>query len=275
LLLPLVLLCGCNRPAPKADFEKATRLLKDGDMTQALAQANAGLKTCGSPPECWNFRLLKAEALLGSGQSKEALEFLDTSGNPPDRDMQTRRLMHQGQAWFRLADFPLAEKMFKEAHDLAEAQGGPMLLAEIELRQGALLLTTKRFEEADATLRRVLDVATRGGDPYLQAQAMGNLGKLFMDRFQFDEAIYWFQRAYKVFIGLGSSTNAAKIIGNLGWCSYQLGNSEEALKSSQRPRMDSPRPGTCAARRSGSATAATSFGTRRTFPRRSIDTSAH
>lgn len=167
---------------------------------------------------------------MGLGQTKDALKALETSGNPPDGELQARRLMHQGQAWFRLADFLLAEKMFKQARDLAEAEGAPMLVAEIEVRRGALLGKTQRFEEADATLRHVLDVATRGEDPYLQAQAMGNLGLLFLDRFRLDEAIYWFQRAYDVFIGLGASTNAAKTIGNLGQCSYQLGDSEKALK---------------------------------------------
>jgi CHAT domain-containing protein len=234
LLLFLYLLSGCGRSRHQtvgADYETTQRLLKEGKLQQALVGSEAGLQGCGSSGEsCWRFRLLKAEALLLMGRAKAALSLLEVADSPPQSDLQARRLMHQGQAWYRLSDFSRAEGFLREARQLASTSGAPLLVAEVELRQAALLFgRADRFDDAVASLRRVIEAAIQGGDPYLQANAMGNLGYLFLGRFRYEEAIYWLQRAYDLFERIDASNSAAKTIGNLGWCYFRLGDSERAL----------------------------------------------
>ena len=232
-LLLLVSITGCSRfgpPSAAPDVRDVDHLLRNGELKPALAQADVGLDKCGSSQElCWKFRLLKAEALLLSGQERAALALLDIPVTAPNPETQARRLMHAGQAWYRLHEPSRAEKLFMEARSIAQACATPLLVAEVELRLGGLLEHTERFQEADAMSRRVLDSAIRGGDPYLQANAMGNLGVLFMDTSRYDEAIYWLQRAHDLFATLGANNSAAKAVGNLGWCYYRLGDTDKAL----------------------------------------------
>src|SRR6266852_1662895 len=76
-LILLAVLLGCGRSHNLAigdEYVSAERLLKQGEVKQALARADTGLKKCGSSVEwCWKFRLLKAQAALLSGQEREAL----------------------------------------------------------------------------------------------------------------------------------------------------------------------------------------------------------
>jgi CHAT domain-containing protein/Tfp pilus assembly protein PilF len=137
--------------------------------------------------------------------------------------------MDQGQACSQLSDFRRAEKLFDQAHALAESNALPLLAGEVEMRQGPLFLQTDRFDDGVATLRHALEVATRGEDSFLQANVMGNLGYLFLEKFRYDEAIYWLQHAHEVFTRLGASYLAAKVVGNLGWCYYRLGDTDKAL----------------------------------------------
>ena len=172
---------------------------------------------------------MKAETLIANRQAEAALKLLDDPGTPPNSDLQARRRMHQGWAWFLLSDYARAEKLLNESHALAEASGSTSLVAEVELRQSPLLVQGGRFDDAEALLRHDLEIVTHAGDPYLEANLMGNLGYLFLQRFRFEEAIYWLQPAYDRFVRLGASDAAAQTIGNLGACYYGLGDSEKAL----------------------------------------------
>lgn len=233
LLVLLGLLAGCRTPRTESlddEYQKAKRLLEKGDTKQALSIADSALRRCGSSPEwCGRLRILKAEALLVSHQAEAALKLLDGTGIPPDQDLQARRRMDQGWAWFLLSDYKRAEKLLDEAHALAQSSASSDLVAEVELRQSPLLIIGGRYDDAEAALRHGLAVATQAGDTYLEANLMGNLGFLFYERSRFEEAIYWLQRAYNLFSGLGAGNAAAQTIGNLGGCYYRLGDSEKAL----------------------------------------------
>jgi CHAT domain-containing protein len=232
-LILLGLMLGCDRSHKLTiddEYLSAERLLNQGELKQALTRADAGLNKCGSSLEwCWKFRLLKAQSALLSGQERAALTLLDIPGVSPKPELEAARRMHQGQAWYRLHDSRRAETLLSEARTLAETCGSPLLVAEVELRQGGMLEHNQRFAEADITLRRVLDTSIREGDPYLQASAMGNLGVLFMDTFRYDEAIFWLQRTHDLSLRVGATNLAAKAIGNLGWCYYRLGDMDKAL----------------------------------------------
>ena len=169
--------------------------------------------------------------MVASRQEEAALRLLDGQDSPPSADLQARRRMHQGWAWFILSDYSRAETFLNEAHTLAEASASQSLVAEVESRQGPLLVKLGRVDDAEARLRHGLDLAVHLGDTYVEATLMGNLGYLFLKRFRFEEAIYWLQRADDQFSRLGAENAAADAIGNLGVCYYELGDSEKALAS--------------------------------------------
>ena len=231
-LILVALVGGCHRAPIETNevlYGKAEDSFKKANTKQALAQAEQGLKKCGLSQEwCWEFRLLKAEIIL-AGQPDAALSVLNVPDNPPRTDLQARRRIHQGWAWYRLSDYPKAEKALREAQALAESCASPLLMAEAELRQGPVFAKLGRFPDADAASRRAIKDAVQSGDAYVQAKAMGNLGYLFLGQSQFEEAIYWFQRTLTLSQQIGATALAAQTFGNLGWCYYRLGDFEQAL----------------------------------------------
>jgi CHAT domain-containing protein len=235
-VLFLVAAFGCGRrPVQSNDafYNDAELSFKKGDIKIALDEAEAGLRRCGSSPEwCWKYRLLKAESLMGLGQSKTAFELLEAAGSPPGSELQARHRMDEGRALYRISDLSRAEKLLEEAHALAETSGSPLLVAEVELRQAPLLQAARKFDQADATLRHALQLATRAGDPYVQANVTGNLGFLFLNGlFNCDEAIYWFERSITLSERIDAPALTASTVGNLGSCYYQFGDLEKALAS--------------------------------------------
>jgi CHAT domain-containing protein len=232
-LAALLLTSGCHRtPVQPGDvmYRSAETLFKKGELKAALSQAEDGFKRCGRSLEwCWEFRLLKAETLIGMGQAKAAMTLLDVPGDPPNPNLRVRRRMHQGQALYRLSDYPNAEKALREARSLAAACNSPHLVAEVELRQSPVLEKLGRAGEADAILRHALEASTKAGDLYLQANTMGNLGFLALHQFRYEEAIFWLQKTHDVSDQIGATTLAAQAVGNLGFCYYQLGDLEKAL----------------------------------------------
>jgi CHAT domain-containing protein len=234
ILVIATVTAGCHRlqvRSNEAVYQNAEISFKKGDLTAALAQVGDGFKKCGSSREwCWKFRLLKADILLAMAQSEAALDLLDVTETPPTPDLQARRRMHQGQAFYRLTDYPHAEKALGEARTLAVACDSPLLIAEVEIRQGPVFERMGRFGDADATSRHALQAAIDAGDLYLQANAMGNLGFLALHQFRYEEAIYWLQKTHELSEQIGATTLSAHAVGNLGECFHKLGDFEKALR---------------------------------------------
>ena len=88
--------CSANRRPPSPDdlYHNAETLLRQGRLKQALAAADSGLRVEPS----WRFRLLKVEALLSSGQAREAAQALDSAALPDSPELRARWLMHRGHA---------------------------------------------------------------------------------------------------------------------------------------------------------------------------------
>src|ERR1700693_1875018 len=232
ILILVALADGCHRSSTQPYdvlYRRAEDSFKKANTKQALSQAEEGLKRCGSSQEwCWEFRLLKAEIIV-SAQPKDALTLLGGAGDAPNVELQARRRIHQGWAWYHLADYRRSEEALREAQTLAESCASPLLMAEAELRQGPLFEKLGRFPDAEAVSRRAIKDAIQSGDAYLQASAMGNLGFFFQSQSRFEEAIYWLQRTLALAQQIGATAPAANTVGNLGWCHYRLGDFEQAL----------------------------------------------
>lgn len=223
--------CSANRRPPSPDdlYHNAETLLRQGRLKQALAAADSGLRVEPS----WRFRLLKVEALLSSGQAREAAQALDSAALPDSPELRARWLMHRGHALDLLADYAGAQAALDQAQAMAKPLNLPLLDAGIELRRGVLDVRRNQIAAAESGFREVMAIAAAHGDLYLQASAMGNLGFLFLNAFRYEDAIYWEQRAEAAFERIGSADSTAKALGNLGWCYYRLGDFDQALAYSK------------------------------------------
>jgi CHAT domain-containing protein/Flp pilus assembly protein TadD len=226
IVLLALCLSGCARQTPDALYRTADTLLKKGQLPEALAAANAGLRVESS----WRFRLLKADVLVSMNEGEKAMETLGAAPPPSAPEMRALFAMQEGYAQFLLSDYPAAEKALNQAREIARPLATPLLDAQIALRRGPLEERLGHPAIAEELFRGVLATAVAQDDLYLQARAIGNLGFFFLDTYRYDQAIYWLARAREAFERLGATSSVPKAIGNLGWCYYRLGDDEQALK---------------------------------------------
>jgi CHAT domain-containing protein/Tfp pilus assembly protein PilF len=226
IVLLALCLSGCARQTPDALYRTADTLLKKGQLPEALAAANAGLRVESS----WRFRLLKADVLDSMNEGGKAMETLGSAPPPAAPEMRALFAMQEGYAQFLLSDYPAAEKALDQAREIARPLAAPLLDAQIALRRGPLEERLGHPAIAEELFRGVLATAVAQDDLYLQARAIGNLGFFFLDTYRYDQAIYWLARAREAFERLGATSSVPKAIGNLGWCYHKLGDDEQALK---------------------------------------------
>jgi CHAT domain-containing protein len=227
LAIVFLILAGCGT-SPDVRYQKGRLLVKQGKLSEAMREAEAGLRVEPS----WRFRILKSDVLLARGEAKEAMGLLASPKLPTDRESLARLRMDQGWAENLASNYSTAEALLQEASRIAEPLGLPSLEATIEMRIGSVQTRQGQMDLSERALRHAIEVTT-GNDPYLQAAAMNNLGVLFQNAFQFEEAIYWLDKASAMFQQLGSLDYYYVTLGNLGWCYHRLGDSDKALANLQ------------------------------------------
>lgn len=236
----LLLQAACGRRAsfdPDAASRRGLLLRERGELAAALAVANDGLARFEDQSNSrwyWNFRLLKAEVLLGEGDNSRAAMLLPdptiTLNQAPD--LQVRLLVDHG--WLRSAvgDYGESLRFLDQALTLAKPRGLPQLAAQAELRRVGDLTRLDRITEAGLDAEHALEFAKQSGDTTLQSSALGNLGYIDMNTDRFDEAVLWFQRALE--LSDQSKSVTALTLNNMGECYVELGQPEKAFQMFQR-----------------------------------------
>jgi len=234
VLLTGVHLTGClHRESSEEEFRQTRELMRAEQFDRALPKAHAGVADAERRQDsivAWRFRNLEAEILLGQRQPKKAMELLakEPPEGPPWAEIQGRALLLKGQAAYLLSDYTTSQELLGRAAQAAQQAKSASLAAEVELRQGSLLVRLSKFEDADAAFRHAQEAELRLNDPYLAAFAMGNLGFSLMTQSRYDEAIPWFDRAQEIFSKLGTVESVARAAGNSAWCYFRLGDFERA-----------------------------------------------
>jgi CHAT domain-containing protein/Tfp pilus assembly protein PilF len=228
-------LTGCaHHPVPAADvYGNTLGLLRAEKYPAALAQAEEGLRRAEQEPDLRarrRFRLLKAEVLLAQRRAAEAAALLKDE-SPQDAawtDLEAKTFLLRGFAAYLLGRNEEAEGLLDTAASLASRSGLAPLSIEVEVRQGLILVSQSRLEEAAALFRRAIDEASSVHDTYLTAMANGNLGYTLLHESKYDEALAWFDKAKELHSELGAEQSLARDLGNAGWCYYRLGDFEMA-----------------------------------------------
>lgn len=229
LVIVLLILAGCGT-APDVHYRKGRTLHRQGKLTEALREADAGLRAEPS----WRFRILKADILLSRADTKAAKELLASAQLPADPELLARLKMAQGYAEYLTSNYSAAEQLLRQAAQVAKPLGLPLLEATIENRMGLVEVQQGRLDAAEQSFRHVIEVATAQTDPYLESTATGNLGFLFLNAFRFEDAIYWFEKASAKFRELGNMHSYYISLGNLGTCYLRLGDLDKGLADLQQ-----------------------------------------
>jgi len=233
-LLVLATALACTRRAPfdpSATYQQARSLQEHGELQRALDLANRGLSQCGNPPNlewCWKFRLLKAEVLLLQTKPSEASSLLPASAPSGNPEIQARLLFERGWLYYELPDYHQSELLLNEAFHLAQSHQLESLVAEIELRRGAVLARLGDATAGEQQFREALRLARQSRDTYLETSALGNLAVLEMAAGRYDEAVSSFQRVTALSGQLQSKSLEARNLNNVGYCYLQLGQPDKA-----------------------------------------------
>ncbi|HXB55399.1 MAG TPA: CHAT domain-containing protein [Vicinamibacteria bacterium] len=120
------------------------------------------------------------------------------------------------------ADLAAADRL---ARQLAAAE----LVADVLLRSGTCASLGRDYPVADRLFREALAIARTEKRPFLEAMAAGSLGNLCLRNGRYDEGADWLKKALELASALKAENITLKTLVNLGWCHYKLGDFERAL----------------------------------------------
>jgi tetratricopeptide (TPR) repeat protein len=125
---------------------------------------------------------------------KKAIELLRAPGGGPARGADTddlaTALMATGDAEYRLLDFPAAEKLLREAIDVAVRAHGPESIeaGQAKVKLGFFLNAASKDTEAAALLEDGIDVFRRLGNKEMLSSALMEQGSLAISQGRIDRA---------------------------------------------------------------------------------------
>ena len=208
-------------------------MLRRGELAEALAQADQGIRLTGPVRGSeWfvKFRLLKAEVLLTQNRLAEAEPLLNAASRGMDQFPRSKARLLFDLAELRRQSGKADESrnLLTQARVLTSQSGDWALLSMIEQRRG---LSLADFNESDTALHHALDLARRSGDEYVTSGAENVLGYIRLRHSRFDEAIPYFEAADQAAQKIPAKVRREKCLGNLGWCYFRLGQADRALES--------------------------------------------
>jgi len=237
ITLALFILAACRSGVPTLDsvYQEAANLCNVERFDDALPKVDQGLARAerdGTEKQRWQFRLLKADLLIGQRERAKALKLLNQYGEPPAAaewaEVRGHLLLLKGRASSELGHLKEAGDLLAQAAETARTAGSAWLSAEVQLRQGKLLLQQSKFEEARDTFRKVAESAARNNDLYQQATAVGNIGFELQSESRYEEAIPWLESAQALFTQTDARESVGRAHGNLGTCYFYLGDYDNA-----------------------------------------------
>jgi CHAT domain-containing protein len=225
---------GCHKAAnPRLIHDRISLQIQQGDLSNALKEADLALAEFGTKSEEWEwrFRLLKAQILISQSNPQEALSLLKGKLSTPwtYTDIAVRKAMFEGIADRYAQQFEESEKQLAVAQHLASSFQ-PQLLCDVLNARGALEAAENKYSSAELSFRKALDIVRKQNRPTLEANILGNLAWLAISEGHFDEAVDLNQAALLRVRSLGMKSLEATILGNMGWSNFQLGDFERALE---------------------------------------------
>lgn len=235
LLSLLAIVCAGERERrvpPRTLYRQGRTALWQGNFDHADALALRGLADSKTDAGwCELFSLLQVDAMARrGGDYQRALDVIDRTPVSGNAEASVRRLISRGYALTQLSRGDAAMDAFARADAMA-ARVDPSLRAEIALLAISPPFKKKDWTTAERFARDALDRGRAAKEPFVVANAMGMLGTIEMNREQYQAALDDLDAAHKLAHSIGARSTEMTILGNRGWCTAQLGDDEEALRS--------------------------------------------
>lgn len=226
-------------------LENALQLLSAGEYANCIAELQQLL------PECENDAFFKAliqdglgRAWMLSGEPAKAMEAFDASLQLLRRLFSEKKisadylqgaLQNQAHACFLLEDYAQAEKIAKEAVNLAEKTWGPnsKQTAQALFHFSAPFYSTRKFEFAEKLLQRALGILeqTPGGPHELGGTILNNLGRIYEEKGETEKGIEYHRKAVELRRQLPDKSDLAFSLGNYGIALGMAGQPEDAVRA--------------------------------------------
>jgi CHAT domain-containing protein len=194
LVLATVLLF-CSTPSESHDVSSPAGLsMKEGGLayergafSEALShwkQAVELYKGTGNAPAQFEALVLSAQASMGLGQSKQALQFLELAlalaQNSDDPLAEASAFGHLGRTYLTLGQLPEASEYLHQASALARQQHASPLLASTLNDLGVLLALKQQDQQALEAFQESVDQALNAKLPLLAAAARTNAARALL-----------------------------------------------------------------------------------------------
>jgi CHAT domain-containing protein len=233
VLLPFVLLIALQgaaaaAPAPQQDPVLAARAALDrADLEGALVIIDGALTRIGKRDSeaVWALRVMRGEALISLGRTKEAADGLSFGLPSKYRHSETavRQLIMRGFAAMYGQD-PAAKTILEQAKTLAAAHQ-PALLSDVYMP-----LAQADASRADEYAREAVRLARKYGRKASEAKAMAVLARRLATQQRYAESIQWGEQALPLARALRLDKTVQQIQGNLGWSYFEIGDYESAAE---------------------------------------------
>ena len=217
-------------------YERALSTYRNGNLGEALDQAQLASKQCGPDAQCqWRLRLLEAEILTQQFKDGEAGALLSQRlpDGPNFTALEIRRRMLQGYLLSFSQDETQASagrKLLDDAYARAAAAGMADSLPELEICEGKVWFRARDPEKASALFIKAKQHATVQHDQYNEAAALNDLGMLAVNRSRYDEAIPFFAQALEPAKRVNARQAVTLAYNNLAVCYTQLGAYDKAIE---------------------------------------------
>jgi CHAT domain-containing protein len=225
--------CADRRESPQTTFDRATKALQHGQVSQSQDQAAQAHRQYQHSNPTWarKFLILEAQAALERGLNDDVLSLLRSEPLPSDQpDLAIPTFMLAGVANVNKHDFRDAERSLAQATKLCEASTLTMCGYVLQAR-GLLASEQSDSLTAKTLYERSLSFARAHGDSFLESNSLLNLGAELLAQARYDESIDRSEAAYQVAKAIDARILELVAQGNLGWAYYKLGDSERALES--------------------------------------------
>jgi tetratricopeptide (TPR) repeat protein len=218
---------SCSR-APEQQYAPARAEYLHGNLPEVIREASLGI---GQHPDqnsalYWQFRLLKAEALLDQGKASEALPLLGQPVPATFGQLEVRRLI----------DMALAHRTEpKVAWPLLEQAQAKVTDEELRLQilqlQGSVASVDGRRDEAEAKVREALALAQKSGADYYAARSLLSLGYFQKTKNRYSDGIDLNEQALSIARRIGAAKITAGALLNLGYLYAFFGDFDRGVKS--------------------------------------------
>jgi tetratricopeptide (TPR) repeat protein len=173
-----------------------------------------------------NVYFTQGEITRAQAEQQRALKFADVY--PRERSIA---LNHMGRIHRTLGDFEAAEKLHREALQLATEAGLADIMVAAIIELGITYRHVDTLQRAEEQQRSALEMSERLGDPALTAQVLNNFAAVLRLRGELSPAEEMNRRALALYEGIGGRQGVAESYAGIGLVCRVRGNLSDAEKN--------------------------------------------